>query len=99
MTLKEFTRYLHRHIGYSFYPMSQNEYSIYGFVDNFKGYIKEEKGKFYIRASAQFGYAILNSLDISYQRILHYESIECNHYRIHYGIYEISIQQDKATHS
>lgn len=95
MTLKEFTQCLHRHIGYSFYPMSQNEYSIYGFVASFKGYIKEEKGKFYMRISSSIGNAILSQLNVSYQRVLCYKPIGDKVY----AIYEISIRQDKATHS
>lgn len=95
MTLKEFTEYLHKHTGYRFYIRTNNEYSVYGFTDTFKGYLGKEKGKFYVFTLANDNNAILKHPSIRYQRIICYKPLMYSYH----AIYEISLRQDKATHS
>lgn len=97
MTLKEFVRYLHKHTGYNFYHQGiRNEYAIHGYLSNtLKGYITEKEGKFYMLTFTSVGNAILNHPSVRYQRILCYRPKEYSYY----AIYEISLQQDKTTHS
>ena len=96
MTLRDFVWYLHKRTGYKFYYQSLwDGYAIYGFSDNFKGYIKKEKGKYYMLTTHHVSNAILTHPSISHKRMLHYKVGEYGYY----GIYEISLQQDKATDS
>ena len=96
MTLKELTEYLHKHIGYRFYIRTNNEYSVYGFVDTFKGYLGEEKGKFYLFTLADdYTNAILNHPNIRHQCIICYKPLG---YSCH-AIYEIFLQQNKESYS
>lgn len=95
MTLKELVRYLHEHTGYNFIIRANNEYSVYGIVGGFKGYITEKDGKFYMFSLTTVGNGILNHSSIRHQRILCYMSVE---YKYH-AIYEISLQQDKKPYS
>ena len=97
MTLKELVRYLHEHTGYNFYLQSiRNEYSIYGFVNNrFKGCITEKDGKFYMLIPYHVDNGILSHPNVVSKRILQYKPIGYGYY----GIYEISLQQDKESYS
>ena len=97
MTLKEFVRYLHKHTGYNFYRQSiRNEYTVYGFVsDSFKGYITEKDDKFYMLTSYHVANSILTHPNVVSKRVLQYKPIGYGYY----GIYEISLQQDKKSYS
>ena len=95
MTLKELTEYLHKHIGYRFYIRTNNEYSVYGFVDTFKGYLGEEKGKFYLFTLHSDNNAILKHPSIKCQHIICYRPLMYSYH----AIYEISLQQDKESYS
>lgn len=96
MTLEEFVKYLHRRTGYRFYHQSVRDgYTIYGFVNRFKGHITEENGKFYMLTCYHVSNAILKHPNILHKRILQYASEEYGYF----GIYEISLQQDKTTNS
>lgn len=50
MTLEQFISYLSRHSGYSFSKTEFNDDYVMRFVDDFRGYITEENGKFYLLA-------------------------------------------------
>lgn len=97
MTLKELVVYLHKRTGYKFFHQSvRDDFTIYGCIsDRFKGHIKEENGKFYMLTCYHVSNAILNHPSISHKRILGYRSEEYGYY----GIYEISLQQDKKPYS
>lgn len=97
MTLRDFVWYLHRHTGYRFFHQdARDDFTIYGYIsDSFKGHIKEENGKFYMLTCYHVNNAILTHPSISYKCILQYKVEEYGYY----GIYEISLQQDKATDS
>ena len=97
MTLKEFVWYLHKHTGYRFFYQSvRDDFTIYGCIaDRFKGHITEENGKFYMLTCYHVSNAILTHPNVFHKRILQYKTEEYGFY----GIYEISLQQDKATHS
>ena len=97
MTLKELTEYLHKHIGYNFYHQSiRNEYTIYGFLsDSFKGCITEKDSKFYMLTSYHVANGILTHPSVISKRILQYKPIGYGYY----GIYKISLQQDKESYS
>lgn len=97
MTLKEFVRYLHKHTGYNFYHQGiRNEYAIHGYLSNtLKGYITEKDGKFYMLTSYHVANGILTHPNVRDKRILCYKPIGYGYY----GIYEISIQQDKKPYS
>lgn len=97
MTLTAFTRYLHRHTGYTFYYQSiWDGYTVYSFMnDTLKGYVTEEAGKFYMLTCYHVSNAILTHPSIFHKRILQYKTEEYGYY----GIYEISIQQDKKPYS
>lgn len=96
MTLEEFVKYLHRRTGYRFYHQSvRNDYTIYGFANRFKGHITEENGKFYMLTCYHVSNALLKHPSISHKHILKYKAGEYGYF----GIYELSLQQDKATNS
>ena len=95
MTLKELTEYLHKSVGYKFYMRKNNEYSVYGFTDIFKGYLREEKGKFYLFIHANYTNAILNHSKIKHKCIICYKPLRYSCHAIH----EISLQQDKESYS
>lgn len=92
MTLKEFVSYLHRRTGYKFYHQSLwDGYTMYGFSNNLKGYIRKEKGKYYMLTCYHVSNAILTHSSISYKRILQYTKHGEYGY---FGIYELSLKYD-----
>lgn len=95
MTFKEFLDYLSRHSGYSFQKTRFNDDYVMRFAEDFKGYITEENGKFYLLAvHDESGAPIAKNRCIVCTHLLSYR---VNRYYIG-SIYELSLQQDKATY-